>query len=211
MAAEVDQGVTAMTRVTKLLLHHFLDFKFVMAVVFFVGLGLTYLCSRECPRVCARRRPGIFHHRGSGALGASLEYTKAIGKQIADILGIAGSGGNLFDRRLQLCGSAPNQGLIFVPLKPYSQRKGEQHGPGDREPGASAAVRHSGAIVFATAARDPRIGAVRRISVRGAGPGQHIPRRTGRRTAGTHPARRRQRKDLTGLYTPSPRTIRNSW
>src|ERR1019366_2132227 len=53
--------------------------------------------------------------------------------------------------RLSFAGSASNQGLIFVPLKPYSQRKGEEHT-------ATAILNRvrprlfsiSGAIVFAT-------------------------------------------------------------
>ena len=58
-----------------------------------------------------------------------------------------------FSLRASALGAAANQGLIFVPLKPYSQRKGKEHT-------ATAIVNRvrpmlfgvSGAIVFATAA-----------------------------------------------------------
>src|SRR5438445_4111219 len=44
-----DQGVAAMTRGYQALLHRFLDFKFVMAIVFLIGLGLTYVVFTRVP------------------------------------------------------------------------------------------------------------------------------------------------------------------
>ena len=84
--------------------------------------------------------------------GASLEYTKAIGKQVSDMLAdVPEAEGTFSVAGFSFAGAAANQGLIFVPLKPYSQRKGEQHT-------ATAIVNRvrprlfgvSGAIVFAT-------------------------------------------------------------
>src|SRR4029077_6537787 len=60
--------------------------------------------------------------------GASLEYTKAIGKQVSDMLAdVPESEGTFSVAGFSFTGSAANQGLIFVPLKPYSQRKGDAH------------------------------------------------------------------------------------
>ncbi len=84
--------------------------------------------------------------------GASLEYTKGIGKQVSAMLADVGEAEGTFSiAGFSFAGAAANQGLIFVPLKPYSQRKGEVHT-------ASAIVNRvrprlfgiSGAIVFAT-------------------------------------------------------------
>jgi HAE1 family hydrophobic/amphiphilic exporter-1 len=84
--------------------------------------------------------------------GASLEYTKAIGKQIAGMLAhVPEAEGTFSIAGFSFAGAAANQGLIFVPLKPFSQRKGEQHS-------ATAIVNRvrpmlfgvQGAIVFAT-------------------------------------------------------------
>jgi HAE1 family hydrophobic/amphiphilic exporter-1 len=84
--------------------------------------------------------------------GASLEYTRAIGKQVSDLLvDVPEAEGTFSVAGFSFSGSAANQGLIFVPLKPYSQRKGAGHT-------ASAILTRvrprmfgiSGAIVFAT-------------------------------------------------------------
>jgi hydrophobic/amphiphilic exporter-1 (mainly G- bacteria), HAE1 family len=84
--------------------------------------------------------------------GASLEYTKGIGKQISAMLAnVSESEGTFTVAGFSFAGAAANQGLIFVPLKPYSQRKGEEHS-------AKAIVNRvrpmlfgiQGAIVFAT-------------------------------------------------------------
>src|ERR1019366_7558504 len=87
--------------------------------------------------------------------GASLEYTKAIGKQVSGMLaGVEEAQGTFSVAGFSFAGAAANQGLIFVPLKPYSQRKGEVHS-------ATAIVNRvrpmlfgvQGAIVFATLPR----------------------------------------------------------
>ena len=64
-----DDGVAALTRVYRALLHHLLEYKVAMAILFFVGSGSHLFRIHACAhRVRARRRPGIFHHRDSGAL-----------------------------------------------------------------------------------------------------------------------------------------------
>src|SRR5260370_1225993 len=84
--------------------------------------------------------------------GAWLEYTKAIGKQVSDMLAdVPESEGTFSVAGFSFSGRASNQGLIFFPLKPYSQRKGHAHT-------ATAILNRvrprlfgiSGAIVFAT-------------------------------------------------------------
>ena len=60
--------------------------------------------------------------------GASLEYTKGIGRRVSDILDkIPEVDGTFVVDGFSFNGSAPNRAIIFVPLKPYSQRKGNAH------------------------------------------------------------------------------------
>jgi hydrophobic/amphiphilic exporter-1 (mainly G- bacteria), HAE1 family len=148
-----DDAVVALTRGYSALLHHVLKHKFAMAVLFFAGLGATYLVLRHVPTgFVPDEDQGYFIVVIQAPSGASLEYTKAIGKQVSDLLSdVSEAEGTFTIAGFSFSGSSSNQGLIFVPLKPYSQRKGEEHS-------ATAIVNRvrprlfgvSGAIVFAT-------------------------------------------------------------
>src|ERR1700758_1993611 len=148
-----DDGMVALTRGYRAVLHHVLDYKLVMVVLFFAGLGATYVVLRHVPTgFVPDEDQGYFIIVIQAPSGASLEYTKGIGKQISAMLAnVTESEGTFSVAGFSFAGAAPNQGLIFVPLKPYSQRKGEQHT-------AAAIVNRvrpqlfgvSGAIVFAT-------------------------------------------------------------
>jgi HAE1 family hydrophobic/amphiphilic exporter-1 len=148
-----DDGVVVLTRGYHGLLHYLLGFKLAMAVLFFAGLGLTYFVFTRVPAgFVPDEDQGYFIIVIQAPSGASLEYTKAIGKQVSDLLSdVSEAEGTFSVAGFSFAGSAPNQGLIFVPLKPYSQRKGEDHT-------ATAILNRvrprmfsvSGAIVFAT-------------------------------------------------------------
>ena len=148
-----DEGVSAMTRGYQRLLHHLLRHKLAMVLVFFAGLGLTYFVFKIVPS-------GFVPDEDQGYLiiviqapsGASLEYTKSIGKQVTDMMASVPEAEDIFSiAGFSFSGSASNQGLTFVSLKPYSQRKGKEHS-------ANAILNRvrprlfgiSGAIVFAT-------------------------------------------------------------
>src|ERR1700751_2431892 len=148
-----DDGVTAMTRGYRALIHHVLDYKLAMVVLFFAGLGLTYFVFTRVPSgFVPDEDQGYFIVVIQAPSGASLEYTKAIGKQVSALLAdVPESEGTFSVAGFSFTGAASNQGLIFVPLKPYSQRKGDAHS-------AAAVLRRiaprmfgvSGAIVFPT-------------------------------------------------------------
>jgi HAE1 family hydrophobic/amphiphilic exporter-1 len=148
-----DDGVSAVTRGYRTLLHHVLDYKLAMVALFLAGLGLTYFVFTRVPRgFVPNEDQGYFIVVVQAPSGASLEYTKAIGKQVSAMLSdVSESEGTFSIAGFSFSGSASNQGLIFVPLKPYSQRKGKEHT-------ASAILNRvrprlfsiSGAIVFAT-------------------------------------------------------------
>jgi hydrophobic/amphiphilic exporter-1 (mainly G- bacteria), HAE1 family len=148
-----DAGVQVLTNGYRGLLRHILKYKLAMAVMFFAGLGLTYLVFTRVPTgFVPDEDQGYFIIVIQAPSGASLEYTKAIGKQVSGMLADVGEAEGTFSiAGFSFAGAAANQGLIFVPLKPYSQRKGEEHT-------ATAIVNRvrprlfgiSGAIVFAT-------------------------------------------------------------
>jgi HAE1 family hydrophobic/amphiphilic exporter-1 len=148
-----DDGITVMTRGYRALLGFLLKYKLAMMVLFFAGLGLTYFVFKRVPTgFVPDEDQGYFIIVMQAPSGASLEYTKGIGKQVANMLSdVSEAEGTFSIAGFGFSGSTSNQGLIFVPLKPFSQRKGDQHT-------ASAIVNRvrprlfgiSGAIVFAT-------------------------------------------------------------
>jgi hydrophobic/amphiphilic exporter-1 (mainly G- bacteria), HAE1 family len=148
-----DDGINAFTRGYRALLHHVLKHKLAMMVLFFAGLGAAYFVFTRVPTgFVPDEDQGYFIIVVQAPSGASLEYTRAIGKQVSDLLvDVPEAEGTFSVAGFSFSGSAANQGLIFVPLKPYSQRKGAGHT-------ASAILTRvrprmfgiSGAIVFAT-------------------------------------------------------------
>jgi hydrophobic/amphiphilic exporter-1 (mainly G- bacteria), HAE1 family len=148
-----DEGVGALTRGYRRLLHHLLEYKLAMALLFFAGLGLTYFVFTRVPTgFVPDEDQGYFIIVVQAPSGASLEYTSAIGKQVSDMLAdVKEAEGTFSIAGFSFSGASANQGLIFVPLRPYSQRKGKEHT-------AAAIVNRvrprlfgvSGAIVFAT-------------------------------------------------------------
>jgi HAE1 family hydrophobic/amphiphilic exporter-1 len=176
-----------------------------MVVLFFAGLGLTYLVFTRVPRsFVPDEDQGYFIIVIQAPSGASLEYTKAIGKQVSDMLSnVPESEGTFSVAGFSFAGSASNQGLIFVPLKPYSQRKGEAHT-------ATAILNRvrpklfgiSGAIVFATL--PPAInglGAFGGFQFVVQDQAAHNLEDLAGATQSTI-GQAHQRKDLVGLYTP---------
>jgi hydrophobic/amphiphilic exporter-1 (mainly G- bacteria), HAE1 family len=148
-----DDGVNAFTRGYRALLHHVLKHKLVMVVLFFTGLGLTYFVFTRVPTgFVPDEDQGYFIIVIQAPSGASLEYTKGIGNQVSHLLAdVPEAEGTFSIAGFSFSGSAANQGIIFIPLKPYSQRKGDAHT-------ASAILNRirprmfgvSGAIVFPT-------------------------------------------------------------
>jgi HAE1 family hydrophobic/amphiphilic exporter-1 len=148
-----DETIALLTRAYRGLLHHVLEYKFLMVVLFLAGLSLTYLVFRRVPTgFVPDEDQGYFIVVIQAPSGASLQYTKSIGEQVASVLqSVPEVEGTFSVAGFSFAGAAANQGLIFVPLKPYSQRKGEEHA-------ASAILARirprlfgvSGAIVFPT-------------------------------------------------------------
>ena len=99
-------------------------------VVVFVGvLGLTYWVYQTVPRAfIPEEDPGYFIVQVQAPAGASLEYTGNVARQAEaiilkdqDVLALFSVMGFSFS------GAAPNQGLMFVRLKPFENRIGDAH------------------------------------------------------------------------------------
>jgi HAE1 family hydrophobic/amphiphilic exporter-1 len=110
-------------------LRGWLRFRRVAVVLFFAALGLTYLVFERVPRgFVPNEDQGYFIIAVQAPSGASLEYTKGIGQQIQHLLEATPEVEGIFAvSGFSFTGSAPNQALVFVPLKPYSERKGDAH------------------------------------------------------------------------------------
>jgi HAE1 family hydrophobic/amphiphilic exporter-1 len=126
---QVDKVIGGITEGYRRSLHVFLRFKLVAVILFFAGLGLTYVVFQRVPK-------GFVPNEDQGYLiisvqspsGASLEYTKNIEAQIQQILTKQEEVQGVFAiTGFSFAGSASNRGIVFVPLKPYSERKGSEH------------------------------------------------------------------------------------
>jgi HAE1 family hydrophobic/amphiphilic exporter-1 len=147
-----DDGVAAMTRGYRAMLHKALEYRLAMVLLFFAGLGLTYFVFTHVPTgFVPDDDQGYFMVIIQAPPGASLEYTEAVGRQASQILKAEPEVEGVFSvAGFSFAGAAANQGIIFVTLRPYSQREGDQHS-------AMAVVNRarmklfgvSGAIVFA--------------------------------------------------------------
>src|ERR1022692_2493243 len=126
---EVDKVIAGTTNGYRRALRFFLNFKMVAALIFLAGLGLTFFVFTRVPTgFVPDEDQGYFIIVIQAPSGASLEYTKGIGKQVAALLAdVPETEGTFSVAGFSFSGAAANQGLIFVPLKPYSQRKGDAH------------------------------------------------------------------------------------
>jgi hydrophobic/amphiphilic exporter-1 (mainly G- bacteria), HAE1 family len=110
-------------------LRRILHYEAISVIVFLAGLGLTFWVYQRVPKgFVPDEDAGYFIVAVQAPEGASLEYTTNILGQAEaamsknpEIEGAFSVGGFNFG------GSAPNRALIFVPLRDYADRKGEEH------------------------------------------------------------------------------------
>ncbi len=200
-----DEGVAALTRGYRSLLHYVLEYKLVMSVLFFAGLGLTYLVFTRVPTgFVPDEDQGYFIIVIQAPSGASLEYTKSVGQQVTHMLaGIPEVQSTFSVAGFSFAGAAANQGLIFSSLRPYSQRKGKEHT-------ATAILNRvrpqlfgvPGAIVFATL--PPAVQGLGRFGGFQFQVQDQAAHKLDELAGATQGLIRdaAQRKDLVGLYTP---------
>jgi HAE1 family hydrophobic/amphiphilic exporter-1 len=103
--------------------------RWALVLLFFAALGLTYFVYGRVPQAFVPEEDqGYFITQVQAPAGSSLQYTGAIARkaeqifaQDPDILAMFSVMGFSFS------GAAPNQGIMFVRLKPFAMRKGASH------------------------------------------------------------------------------------
>jgi HAE1 family hydrophobic/amphiphilic exporter-1 len=106
-----------------------LRFEAAALILFVVLLGLAYVVFKQVPQgFVPTEDQGYLIVAIQAPSGASLEYTQKIGEQVTaitknipEIRGIFSIAGFSFG------GATPNAGIVFLPLKPYAERKGREH------------------------------------------------------------------------------------
>ena len=125
----VDKVISGITHGYERALRGFLKLRLVAVILFFLGLGVTYFVFQKVPKGFVPNEDlGYFIIAVQAPPGASLSYTQSVGEQASAVLRKMPEIRNIFFiRGFSLSGSAPNRGIIFATLQPYSQRKGQQH------------------------------------------------------------------------------------
>ena len=121
------------------------------SVLFFAGLAATYFVYKLVPSAFVPNEDqGYIMLIIQAPSGASLDYTSKIEEQVQQFLTSVPEVRGVFAvSGFSFTGTAPNRGIVFATLKPYSERKGEQHGAAavvDRIRGPLFAI--NGAIVL---------------------------------------------------------------
>jgi HAE1 family hydrophobic/amphiphilic exporter-1 len=126
---EVDKIIAAITSGYQKALRGFLRFRLAAVVLFLTGLGLTYVVLGRVPKgFVPNEDQGWFMIIVQAPSGASLEYSKKIGQQVSALLAnVPEVEGTFAVSGFSFGGSAPNRGITFVSMRPYSQRTGKEH------------------------------------------------------------------------------------
>jgi HAE1 family hydrophobic/amphiphilic exporter-1 len=125
----VDRVLNAITNGYEHSLRAFLRFEAVALILFVLGLGLAYYTFRHVPQgFVPTEDQGYLIVAIQAPSGASLEYTRDIGLQVSAITkNIPEIQGTFSVAGFSFGGATPNAGLVFLPLRPYGKRKGEEH------------------------------------------------------------------------------------
>ena len=125
----VDRFLSALTTGYVRALRTFLRYEVLALILFAAGLACAYLVFQRVPK-------GFVPTEDQGYLivviqapaGASLEYTRNIGTQVTNITkNFSEIEGTFAVAGFSFGGSASNAGLVFLSLRPYEKRKGEDH------------------------------------------------------------------------------------
>jgi len=125
----VDRSITRVTEGYRTSLRRVLGHRRLAVVLFLAGLALSYFVYRTVPRSFVPDED-----QGWGMIlvqapeGASLEYTRKVGEQAQSVLQRQPELDTVFAiTGFSFAGTAPNRGLMFFGLKPYSKRRGADH------------------------------------------------------------------------------------
>ena len=141
--ASVNRTIETSTRRYQGTLRGLIRRRGLMVAIFFAGLALTALVYRLVPGgFVPDEDQGYFIVAVQAPEGASLQYTADVSDQASAILGKQPEVLGVFAvTGFSFSGTAPNKALLFAPLKPISQRKGDAHS-------ADAVVARVGGALF---------------------------------------------------------------
>jgi hydrophobic/amphiphilic exporter-1 (mainly G- bacteria), HAE1 family len=103
--------------------------RWAVVAVFVAALGATYLVYRAVPQAFVPEEDmGYFMVQVQAPSGASLEYTAGVARQAEQIILADPDVLTLFSvMGFSFSGAAANQGVMFVRLKPFEERRGDTH------------------------------------------------------------------------------------
>ena len=124
-----ERGITRGTNFYVSALRRGMGARWAIVALFVVALGLTYLVYRMVPQAFVPAEDqGYFMVQVQAPAGASLQYTGSVARQAEaiiladpDVLALFSVMGFSFS------GAASNQGIMFVRLKPFEDRPGDEH------------------------------------------------------------------------------------
>jgi len=124
-----ERGITAGTNGYVRVLTRGMRSRWALVLLFFAALGLTYWVNVKVPRSFLPEEDlGYFLTVVQAPAGSSLEYTGNIARQAETILKQDPDILSMFSvMGFSFSGAAPNQGIMFVRLKPFEDRKGAGH------------------------------------------------------------------------------------
>jgi HAE1 family hydrophobic/amphiphilic exporter-1 len=121
--------VTRGTNLYVAVLHRMLRVRWAVVAVFVLGLGATVLVYRWVPQsFVPEEDQGWFMTVVQAPAGSSLDYTSNVMKEVEKVLMSTPEVRSVFSvTGFSFSGAAPNQGIMFVPLKPFDERQGDEH------------------------------------------------------------------------------------
>ncbi len=121
----IDNGTRIFVGVVRRLVRH----KVPVIGVFALGLGLTWFAWTHVPTgFVPDEDPGLFYVAVQGPSGASLDYTSRVTRQVEALLRTIPEIDGVFTvNGFSFFGSGSNRAMMFIRLKPFDQRPGEEH------------------------------------------------------------------------------------
>ncbi|MGB8475049.1 MAG: multidrug efflux RND transporter permease subunit [Candidatus Acidiferrum sp.] len=121
--------VTGGTNLYRNTVRHVIGWRFAALLVFFVALGMTYWIYNKVPHsFIPEDDQGYIIIAVQAPQGASLQYTVGICEKVEQSLSHIPEVAAAFALPgFSQFGAAPNRAMMFINLKPFSERKGEQH------------------------------------------------------------------------------------
>ncbi len=121
--------VTAGTNIYRNAVRYVIGWRLAAIVVFFAALGLTYWIYNKVPQAfIPEDDQGYVIISIQAPQGASLQYTEGICAKVEQlVLNVPEFSGAFALPGFSFFGASPNRAMIFVNMKPFAERKGEEH------------------------------------------------------------------------------------